>query len=448
MNSRARAWLWVPPLYFAEGLPFVLISSVSLVMFSNFNVPVEKSLLWVNLFALPWTLRPLWVPLIDRIGTPRRWAVIMQLILAAVFGSIGAAVAAGASFEVIASLFFAAAFFSATYDSAADGYYIVALDNSGQAFFSGIRSAIYKLGSIAGQGGLAIIAGWSVRTGLASVHTGWAAAYIAGGLLLGVISLFNAFAMPEPPAAVRNNETPEAKSAPLRLMQKGFFRAYWDFFTRPGVFGALAFLLFFRLAEAQLKVAVPFMLAAREEGGLGIGVEAQGLLYGTFGMLALTAGGLLSGILVSRQGIRKWIWPMALAINVPDLVYVYLAFYQPHDLWLIGSCVFVEQFGYGFGYTLVTLYMVWLAGSRKHDQTSFFALMTALVSLGLMVTGMLSGYMLTLPARLLPEVMTGSHCYRIFFIWVLVCTIPSFAVTALVAGPLAAGFDSGGGEDR
>jgi len=438
IRRHGRAWCWVPPVYFAEGLPFVLISSVSLVMFSSFDVPVEKSLLWVSLFSLPWTLRPLWVPLIDHFGTPRRWTLVMQLLLAVAFTAVGAAVAAGASFTVVAVLFFISALLSATHDSAADGYYIVALDNSGQAFFSGIRSAVYKIGSITGQGGLAVIAGWLVRRGLASQAAGWAAAYLVGSLLLLVIFLLDLFFMPEVFAA----KPPVEREPRLKRFVPGeFFRAYLDFFTSPGVWGALAFLLFFRLAEAQLKVAVPFMLSSRQNGGLGLGVEHQGLLYGTFGMLALTAGGLLSGILVSRQGIGRWIWPMALAINVPDAVYVYLSFYQPQDLWIIGGCVFIEQFGYGFGYTLVTLYMVWLAGSRKHDQTSFFALLTALVSLGLMVTGMLSGYMLTLPMRLLPGMVASADCYRIFFIWVLVCTIPSFAVTALVAKPLAAGFD-------
>lgn len=431
-SAPRSGWLWVPGLYLAEGLPAALVTTVTLVMFSHLNVPAEKSLFWTGLYALPWMLRPLWVPFIDRIGTPRTWVIVLQLLMGGLFAAAGAAAAMGAWFGALSCCFFAAAFASATHDAAADGFYIIALDASDQAKFSGIRSALYKAGTVLGQGGLAMAAGALAK--FLSPGTAWGSVYAAAGMVMVLLGVYNLFLMPRP----EQQEHPrEAFKEKLSLLN--FFAPYKETVMSPGFLKALAFLLLFRLAESQLRVAVPFLLASRDAGGMGLSVGEQGFLYGTCGSLALIGGGILSGWAVSRHGMKRWLLPMAIAINVPDLVYVFLAFFRPEALWITGSCIFIEQLGYGFGFTLQTLCMVALARNRKGNETSCFALFTALSLLGVMLPGSIAGYLLKIPALLFPAA-DALFSYRVFFIWVILCTIPSFAVTFLMKKELIEAF--------
>ena len=431
-SASRNGWFWVPSLYLAEGLPAALVTTVSLVMFSHLNVPAEKSLFWTGLYALPWMLRPLWVPFIDRIGTPRSWGIVLQILMGGLFAAAGAAAAMGAWFGALSFCFFAAAFASATHDAAADGFYIIALDAPDQAKFSGIRSALYKGGTVMGQGGLAMAAGFLAKH--LSPGAAWGTVYAAAGVFMVLLGFWHLIIMPRP-----------EQTAPPETTQKGklsflnFFAPYKETVTGPGFLKALAFLLLFRLAESQLRVAVPFLLAGREAGGMGLSVSEQGFLYGTCGPLALIGGGILSGYLVARFGIRRWILPMVLAINVPDLVYVYLAFFRPETLWITGSCIFIEQLGYGFGFTLQTLCMVALARNCKGNETSCFALFTALSLLGVMLPGSFAGYLLKLPTLLFPD-CGALFSYKMFFIWVIFCTVPSFAVTFLMKETLDSAF--------
>ena len=423
-------WFWVPSLYLAEGLPAALVTTVSLVMFSHLGVPTEKSLFWTGLYGLPWMLRPLWVPFIDRVGTPRSWAVVLQMLMGGLFAAAGFAAAMGAWFGALSFCFFAAAFASATHDAAADGFYIIALNASDQAKFSGIRSALYKAGTVIGQGGLAMAAGALAK--FLSPGAAWGSVYAAAGLFMVLLGFWHLVLMPRPP------ETPK-KGDPPKLSLLNFFAPYKETVTAPGFLKALAFLLLFRLAESQLRVAVPFLLAGRDAGGMGLSVGEQGFLYGTCGPLALIGGGILSGYLISRCGIKRWIFPMVLAINVPDLVYVYLSFFRPEALWVTGTCIFIEQLGYGFGFTLQTLCMVALARNKAGNETSCFALFTALSLLGVMLPGSFAGYLLKIPALLFPAA-DALFSYRLFFIWVILCTIPSFAVTFLMKKELCQAF--------
>ena len=442
LTSCARnGWFWVPTLYLAEGLPAALITTVSLVMFTCLavsesfidKISSEKILFWTGLYSLPWMLRALWVPVIDRIGTPRSWAILLQAVMGGFFAAAGAAVACGAWFPAISCCFLAAAVASATHDAAADGFYIIALAPSEQAAFSGIRSALYKAGTVIGQGLLAMAAGALYK--LLSPERAWGSVYGAAGMMMVVLAFYHWVMMPKP--------EPSAASEPAQKFEIRslftFFAPYWRAVRAPGFGRALAFLLLFRLAESQLRVAVPFLLAKRADGGLELAVAQQGFLYGTCGALALIAGGILSGYAVSRQGMRRWLWPMALAINVPDLVYVYLSFARPSSLWVIGGCVFVEQLGYGFGFTLLTLGMVLMARGEGGQETTRFALFTALSLFGVMLPGSFAGYLLKVPSLLFPG-LSALDSYRIFFLWVVVCTIPSFIVTALMAKSLCEGF--------
>ena len=423
-------WFWVPSLYLAEGLPAALVTTVSLVMFSHLGIPSEKALFWTGLYALPWMLRPLWVPVIDRIGTPRLWGIVLQMVMGGLFAAAGAAAAFGAWLPALSCCFFAAAFASATHDAAADGYYIIALDPAAQAGFSGLRSAFYKAGTIVGQGLLAMAAGTLAK--YFSPGVSWGVVYAAAGAVMVLLGVWHFFMMP------RTQPQASSSHAPSKGMLH-FFAPYWETIKTPGFIKALAFLLLFRLGESQLRVAVPFLLAKRADGGLGITVTEQGFLYGTCGALALIAGGIISGYAVSRHGMRPWLWPMALALNVPDLVYVYLSFCRPESLWITGGCVFIEQLGYGFGFTLQTLCMVCLARGKEGNETTRFALFAALSLLGVMLPGSFAGYLLKVPELLFPGI-TPLNSYRIFFLWVILCTIPSFAVTALMAKTLCQGF--------
>lgn len=439
--SARNGWFWVPTLYLAEGLPAALITTVSLVMFTSLiqsesftgRISSEEILFWTGLYSLPWMLRALWAPVIDRVGTPRAWAIVMQAVMGGLFAASGAAVACGAWFPAISCCFLASAVASATHDAAADGFYIIALDPSGQAAFSGIRSALYKAGTVIGQGLLAMAAGALYE--FLAPERAWGSVYAAAGVMMVLLALYHWVMMPETP---RSDAPAPAQKFEFRTVLT-FFSPYWRAVRAPGFGRALAFLLLFRLAESQLRVAVPFLLAKRADGGLELAVSQQGFLYGTCGSLALIAGGILSGYAVSRQGMRPWLWPMALAINVPDLVYVYLSFARPASLWVIGTCVFVEQFGYGFGFTLLTLGMVLMARGEGGQETTRFALFTALSLFGVMLPGSFAGYLLKVPALFFPG-LTALDSYRIFFLWVVVCTIPSFFVTALMAGRLCDGF--------
>ncbi|MGQ1890073.1 MFS transporter [Thermophagus sp. OGC60D27] len=594
-NNRSP-WSWVPTLYFAQGIPYVIVMTVSVIMYKRLGISNADIALYTSWLYLPWVIKPLWSPVVDLLKTKRWWIVIMQLLVGAGLAGVALTIPAPGFFRYTLAFFWLLAFSSATHDIAADGFYMLALDEHKQALFIGIRSTFYRIAMITGQGLLIILAGFfETSTGLPpvafSVHaqpdlppriersdfdqpadssklafiltgeelhiptqkataetidslklwaseqnlangfvmpaveitttkeTGWWTNHISGPLkaqlkalfgrheaegpalhpgnvgLIGVrltkapnedeevvlntgfrrgdesISLvqgerivmnhtnwnktawmvvqldpklqghstawfegrsgkiplawsltfviltvlflvffvYHRFILPRPasdkPAVQENDEG---------LFQE-FFITFKSFFRKKNIGSALAFLLLFRLGESQLvKLASPFMLDAREIGGLGLTTGDVGLIYGTIGILALTLGGILGGWVASRNGLKYWIWPMALAMNLPNLVYVYLSYAMPQNMWLISASVAVEQFGYGFGFTAYMLYMIYFAaGSHK---TAHYAICTGLMALGMMIPGMISGWI---------QEIVGYHN---FFIWVLICTIPGFIV--------------------
>jgi PAT family beta-lactamase induction signal transducer AmpG len=197
-------------------------------------------------------------------------------------------------------------------------------------------------------------------------------------------------------------------------VQAGYWDVLLSFFKKRGIVASLGFLFFYRFAESQLtKMASPFLLDSKENGGLALSLTEKGFAYGTVGLVALLAGGILGGIVAAKRGLKKWIWYMALAINVPNVVYVFMSITQPDNLFVINLCIALEQFGYGFGFTAYMLYMLYLAGQGEH-KTAHYALATGFMALGMMLPGMISGYM---------QERLG---YEMFFIYILICTIPSF----------------------
>lgn len=440
-QTSSHASRWIPSLYFAEGLPYILVTTVSLILLKDLGMDNEWAIFWSYFLSFPWVLKPLWAPLLDIYGTRRGWIISMQIIMGVQLCTVGI-LCSGNLISGILVLFFAMAFASATHDAAVDSYYIVALDEHNQAFYSGVRSAFYKLAVLAGKGGLVMLAGVLVAKEFSASVAWMFCMLLSGGVFL-ILAVYHLFAVPQRQACLQPNEIAdnqkngeqEKSSSPAEHAKLSEFTyCLASFFQKKQVISAILYLLLFRFAEAQLSVAVPFMLDSRATGALAISKVSQGLLYGTWGMLALTAGGILGGLVASKQGIGRWLWPMALAINLPNLVYVYLSFALPESLWNIGTMIVIEQFGYGFGYTGFTLFMVYYAIGSGKFTTSHFALMTGLMALGMMLPGMLSGYILEhIQSWVLPFLNNSSLTkYQLFFLWVMLCTLPSFVVTGLI----------------
>ena len=597
-QTKINPWKWVPTLYFAEGIPYVLVMTLSVVFYKRMGVSNADIALYTSWLYLPWVIKPLWSPIVDILKTKRLWIVVMQLLVGAGLAGVAFTVPVDRFFQFTLAFFWLLAFSSATHDIAADGFYMLALSRHDQAFFVGIRSTFYRFAMLTGQGLLVILAGYfesntglpdvevtvhstpapveetmqfrpgeiPVRTDTASlyfvsreevtipvkkisgekadsiIHTanrwnidrgfyqeeesavevaespGWwqknistpLAAFLADkfapeGLDTGQATTgnlgytyFHLSRNPGPNKTVVLNFTRETGDKDIALVRdyrytfneknwdkpaiavfrldpqmeratsanfsglsgniplawtlvfgiiavifagffvyhrwilprpKGdvpatsgddgflreFFRTFVLFFKKKEIAVILIFLLVYRLGESQLvKLASPFLLDSEEVNGLGITTGDLGLIYGTIGMLALTIGGILGGVLASRHGLKYWLWWMVIAMNLPNVVFVFLSYTMPSSLWIIGASVAVEQFGYGFGFTAYMLYMIYISEGRY--KTAHFAIATGFMALGMMVPGMISGW--------LQEIIG----YRHFFIWVMLCTIPAFAV--------------------
>ncbi|MDK2840866.1 MAG: transporter, family, beta-lactamase induction signal transducer AmpG [Anaerophaga sp.] len=597
MGSKNRSpWSWVPTLYFAEGIPYVIVMTVSVIMYKRLGISNADIALYTSWLYLPWVIKPLWSPVVDLLKTKRWWIIMMQLLVGAGLAGVAFTIPVPDFFQYTLAFFWLLAFSSATHDIAADGFYMLALDEHKQAYFIGIRSTFYRVAMITGQGLLIILAGffetytgldpvefnvyarpdlpakieipefkrsvesdemafvltneeihiptqkvspeiidsikqWAVNQNLKNgfvipeakketkAETGWFATHVSGPLKEKLRAAFGRDDVVETSlrpgniglVGVRLTRSPEEEeevalntgirrgdesikliegerivvdksnwqktawiviqldpkleehssayyegrsgNIPLAWMitffilaglfliffvyhrfilprpdsdkavVQGdgenmfteFFATFKSFFVKENIGPALAFLLLFRLGESQIvKLASPFMLDPREIGGLGLTTGDVGLIYGTIGILALTLGGILGGLLASKHGLKYWIWPMAFAMNIPNVVFVYLSYVTPQSMWLISGAVALEQFGYGFGFTAYMLYMIYFSdGSHK---TAHYAICTGLMALGMMIPGMISGWI---------QEIVG---YQNFFIWVLICTIPGFII--------------------
>ncbi|MEN7547539.1 hypothetical protein AAG747_06455 [Rapidithrix thailandica] len=600
-------WAWVPSLYFAEGMPYVVVMTVSVIMYKRMGISNADIALYTSWLYLPWVIKPLWSPVVDLVKTKRWWIVSMQVLLGAAFAGVAFTIPLPGFFQYTLAFLWLLAFSSATHDIAADGFYMIGLDEHKQAFFVGIRSTFYRLAILTGQGLIVILAGYlESSTGLASasvsvkainrvenqamtgfqnfhiipeagplhlvagmeeleistnvvlpaqadsilhfvkewntkhrfypqeipqtvtnsetgtevswwsenvsgplgqilqkhfgptvpvkkleqtvgnvgvvyfhlsekpketpvaVNLSWKSGdksiqllegsrfvfdkfnwnqpalaviqldpklkkasgavfeatsgnitfawvtvfFILSGLLVGLF-LFHRFVLPRPagdrPAVTQDGRSPFSE----------FFRTFALFFKKEHIGVSIAFLLLFRFGEAQLvKLAAPFLLDAREAGGLGLTTGEVGLVYGTIGMIALTVGGILGGWVASRQGLKYWLWWMILAVNLPNGVYVFLAYALPDSFITICIAVAIEQFGYSFGFTAYMLYMIYI--SEGEHKTAHFAITTGFMALGMMLPGMFSGW--------LQELIGYQH----FFIWVVVSAIPILVVAFFV----------------
>ena len=413
--ANANGWLWVPGVYFAEGLPFAVATAVSMVIFTTLGMSNSSMTFWTGLIGLPWSLKFLWAPFLDSFWTKRAWMLSAQFVIGLCFAATALTFQAEHPvLPLLVGLFLLTAFVSATHDIAADGYYMIALSPHDQAACSGLRNIFYKCAMLAGQGGLVMLAGRFSESGM-SRSAAWLWPMFAASAIMFLLFFYHLFTTPA---------TEQPKSAGCET-KTGFAESFRTFFAREGAVSAVLFLFFYRFAEAQLgKLSIPFMLAPRAEGGLGLTLSQQGTIYGIAGTICFLAGGFLAGLAVSRFGFGRCLWFMALALNVPDLFYVYLSFHHP-GLIPSGICIALEQFGYGLGYMAHVLFMVQFANRSGKYKTSHFAFMTGITILGMTLVGMFSGKMQELFAQI--SVLHGAESgYRYFFLWICLCTIPSF----------------------
>ena len=409
----ARPWRWIPTLYFSQGLPYVVVMTLAVVMYKNLGVSNTEIALYTSWLYLPWVIKPLWGPLVDLLGRKRRWIVALQFTLGAALAMVALALPAPKFLQLTLAVLWLMAFASATHDIAADGFYMLALPQRTQAAFVGVRSTFYRLSMIAGQGGLVVLAGWlQERSGTPAAA--WAQVFWLLAALFVLAGLYHAWALPRPASDVA-----APRSANFRA---DFVAVFLAFFRQPDIGRILAFLLLYRFAEAQLlKLVTPFMLDPRAAGGLGLRTQDVGVAYGTVGVAALTAGGLLGGWLVSRHGLQRLLWPLVLCMHLPNTVFVALALWQPESLALVSAAVALEQFGYGLGFTAYMVFMLMVAGGADGSavhKTAHYALCTGFMALGMMLPGMGAGW---LQERL---------GYTWFFVWTCVATLPSFAAAA------------------
>lgn len=405
-------WAWIPTLYFAQGLPYVAVMTISVIMYKRLDISNAELAFYTGWLNLPWVIKPLWSPFIDLIKTKRWWTTIMQLFIGAGLAGIAFTVPTEHFFQLTLAIFWLMAFSSATHDIAADGFYMLGLDTHQQALFVGIRSTFYRIATIAGQGLLIMLAGYLERT-TGNIPYAWSITFmVLAGLFL-ALWLYHQVVLPRP-----DSDRP-AREVSANTLMKEFFATFASFFQKKQAVIAILFMLLYRLPEAQLaKMCIPFLVDPVSEGGLGLTTEQIGFVQGTVGIIGLTLGGILGGIVVSRGGLKRWLWPMVWAISLPDIVYVYLSYIQPESLLLVNLCVFIEQFGYGFGFTAYMLYLIYFADGEH--KTAHYAICTAFMALGMMIPGMAAGW--------LQEVMG----YQLFFIWIMVCTLATFGVTALL----------------
>ena len=410
-------WLWIPTLYFAEGIPYFLVNTISVVMFTDMGMPNGLMSLYTSLLYLPWVIKPLWSPFVDLIKNKHWWIMAMQVLMSLAMLLLpfllphgdGASFSSAPTFFITLGIFWVTAFASATHDIAADGFYMLALDTNDQAKYVGIRSTFYRLSSIFGQGVLVALAG-IIHRSAGDVHLAWQLTLILSALIFSGVTLYHTWHLPKP-SCDHMNSTQSAGE-----VFNGFKRTFASFFKKKYILWALAFMLLYRLPEAFLvKMMNPFMLNPVADGGLGMTKEEVGLIYGTIGIFALTAGGILGGLAAAKWGLKKSMWPMAMSLALPCLSFVFLAMFQPENNWVIGSCVALDQFGYGFGFTAYMLYLIHF--SDGEFKTAHYSICTGFMALSMMLPGLVAGYV---------QEWLG---YTNFFIFVMVCCLATVAVT-------------------
>jgi PAT family beta-lactamase induction signal transducer AmpG len=405
-------WAWIPSLYLAEGLPFVAVQTISVIMYKRMGISNTDIALYTGLLYLPWLIKPVWSPFVDILKTKRWWILTTQLLMGAGFAGVAFTAPLPFFFQATLAFFYLLAFSSATHDIAADGFYMTGLNTNQQAMYIGARNVFYRVATLIGQGGLVFLAGYLERV-TGNIPFAWSITFFVLAGLFILLSVYHRFALPKP-----ESDAPNPNLTASDILRE-FIETFLSFFKKPQILAALFFMLTFRFAESQLqKLINPFLLDPKNVGGLGLSTEEVGIVYGTVGVIALLLGGIIGGIAASRGGLKKWLWPMTLSMLLTAATFVYLSFSQTDNLLIINICVFIEQFGYGFGFTAYMLYLMYFSEGRH--KTAHYAICTGFMAAGMMLPGMAAGWL---------QEQIG---YNRFFLWVMICSIiPIIAVSLL-----------------
>jgi PAT family beta-lactamase induction signal transducer AmpG len=420
--ANSKAYVWVPSLYLGEALPFSAVMLISVIMFQELGLADEEITLYTGWLGLPWVIKPIWSPIIDNLKTKRWWIVSMQFLMGVALALVAFTLPTDFWLQGTLAIFMVIAFASATHDISADAFYIIGLPDKEQELYVGVRNTFYRIGMVIGQGGLVLLAGYLQQARIlgdfsngdrAVVNFSWMTVFIILGVLMFLLGLYHAFILPKVEKTVHDR---------FDFMEQmhEFGQTLKVFLTKPHLISALCFILLFRLPEGLLTKIVPlFLKRTAAEGGLAMSDVDFGLIYGTLGVIGLLLGGIIGGWAVSKWGLKKCLWPLVLCITLPDIVYVYLSYFPTDNLWLIGSCVCIEQIGYGLGFAAYTLYLVTF--SRGERSTAVFSICTAGQYLGgVMIPGIVSGF------------ISSNIGYQNFFWVVMAFCLVTFAVTACV----------------
>jgi len=401
-SASRNPWLFLPSLYFAEGLPYVLINTVSVILYKRMGIDNVDIAFWTSWLYLPWVIKMFWGPFVDVYSTKRKWILATQTAMSLCMFLIAFSLRSEGFFYLSLAAFFVGAFVSATYDIAADGFYMLALPEKEQALFVGLRAGFYRLAMIFGTGLLVYVAGMlEMSTG--NISRSWSMIMALSGVMFAAAAIYHKFLLPFPTSDGRRAAGEKNNKSSFGEVLRAYFRQ-----EKIGVM--LAFILFYRLGEAMLlKLVSPFLLDQVGAGGLGITTKEVGLVYGTIGVVCLVSGGILGGWLIARFGFKRCVWPMVVIMHLPDLFFVYMAYAQP-GIGLVYPLVALEQFGYGLGFTVFTVYLMYSATGKY--KTSHYAISTGIMALGMMLPGFVSGWL---------QQAVG---YRMFFVIVCMLTVP------------------------
>lgn len=410
--SARNPWAWIPTLYFAQGLPYVAVMTISVIMYKRLGLSNTDIALYTGWLYLPWVIKPFWSPFVDIISTKRHWTITMQWLIGIAFAGIAFALPTSFFFSLTLAIFWLVGFTSATHDIAADGYYMLALTEHQQSLYVGIRSTFYRIATVAGQGLLVILAG-AIEDSSGDIPFAWS-------VVFGILSvMFLSFALYHSRILPKVEQTSSRQLATANDVWREFITVFAEFFHKKQVGVAIVFMLLYRLPEAQLvKLINPFLLDPPSAGGLGLSTGQVGIVYGTVGIIGLTLGGIIGGITAARRGLKFWLRPMAWSMSLTCLTFVYLSFAGEPSLTVVNVCVFIEQFGYGFGFTAYMLYLIYFSEGRH--RTAHYSICTGFMALGMMLPGMAAGW------------IQETIGYQNFFIWTMICCIATIGVTYLI----------------
>ncbi|MDE5636867.1 MAG: MFS transporter [Alistipes sp.] len=411
---------WIPSLYFAMGLPFVVLNMVAAVMYKDLGVSDAQIAFWTSLIMWPWTIKFLWSPFLELFGSKKLFVVSTQLLSGVLFGVAALALHLPSFFAVTVALFAVVAFSGATHDIAADGVYMSELSTSDQAKYIGWQGAFYNLAKLVATGGLVWLAGWlferfaaSGRAPIAASQSSWTVVLLILAGIMAAAGLWHVRSLPTGGSAASGGRT-------LADGLQGLREVIVSFFAKKHIRYYIAFIILYRLGEGFVMKIVPlFLKTPLADGGLGLTNQQIGLYYGTFGAGAFLLGSLLAGYYIAGRGLRRTLFSLVCVFNLPFAVYALLAWFQPSSMWIVGGGIVLEYFGYGFGFVGLTLFMMQQVAPGRH-QMAHYAFASGIMNLSVMVTGMASGYLSDLLG------------YRIFFVAVLLATVPAFVMTRLV----------------